>query len=261
VVLRALLALFAGAASLAACAGPAERFERGEVVIHRISLAAGLALQTNAFLLEGPRGRLLIDAGTEGSSTELVNTLVRLGLRGGGDLDLLVLTHGHPDHAGGAKAVREAFGPFVAAHPGDLPWLEAGQAPPPPVHGFEGQLANLLVDREAGFPPVRADIQLFEGQDLSPFGVPARVVHLPGHTLGSVAVVLDDKDAFLGDIFQADDDADKESHNAAHAHPFGHDPEADRASAQRLLCTGVERFFAGHGGASDDEQVAHWLAR
>lgn len=242
------------------CASPAETFERGDVVIHRITLSEGVGLSANAFLVESPRGRVLVDSGTEGSSAKLLSALVRLGVERAGDLDLLVVTHAHPDHAGGAKAVREAFGPFVAVHPGDLAWLESGQPDPPPIHEPEGHVADLLVDREADFPAVRADILLGDGQDLSSFGVPARVRHLPGHTRGTVAVVLEGGDAFMGDILRAEDDARHESDNAARTHPFGHDPQADRENVRALLADGVERFFVGHGGATDADQVREWLA-
>jgi hydroxyacylglutathione hydrolase len=50
------------------------------------------------------------------------------------------------------------------------------------------------------FDGVEPDILTDEGMDLLAFGVNGRIVHTPGHTAGSISLVLDSGEAFVGDI-------------------------------------------------------------
>ncbi len=53
---------------------------------------------------------------------------------------------------------------------------------------------------DLAFPGVRADLALDAPLDLRPYGVAGRVEPLPGHTPGSVVVLLDSGDAVVGDL-------------------------------------------------------------
>ena len=49
-------------------------------------------------------------------------------------------------------------------------------------------------------PPLAPDIVISnEGLDLGPYGLAGRVMHMPGHSPGSVTVLLDSGEAFVGD--------------------------------------------------------------
>ena len=62
--------------------------------------------------------------------------------------------------------------------------------------GLLSKLSKAGVDFET-FEP---DVLLEDGQDLSPYGLDARVVHLPGHSSGSIGVLTGDGDLFCGDL-------------------------------------------------------------
>jgi glyoxylase-like metal-dependent hydrolase (beta-lactamase superfamily II) len=55
------------------------------------------------------------------------------------DIDMLILTHAHPDHIGSAKAIKEKTGCTVAAHPEARAWIEdvEQQFKERPVPGFQ----------------------------------------------------------------------------------------------------------------------------
>jgi glyoxylase-like metal-dependent hydrolase (beta-lactamase superfamily II) len=81
----------------------------------------------------------------------------------------ILLTHAHPDHVGALDAVRQASGAKVGLHPAD-------------AEAFE----------------VRADLSLVDGTHLLVGQGQATVVHVPGHTPGSVCLLLNGQ-AIVGD--------------------------------------------------------------
>jgi glyoxylase-like metal-dependent hydrolase (beta-lactamase superfamily II) len=49
-------------------------------------------------------------------------------------------------------------------------------------------------------PPLKPDILIDEDMDLSKFGVDGKVIHTPGHTPGSVSVILPNGEFIVGDL-------------------------------------------------------------
>jgi glyoxylase-like metal-dependent hydrolase (beta-lactamase superfamily II) len=84
------------------------------------------------------------------------------------DLREIVLTHAHRDHAGSAAALAAATGARVLA----------GAADADAVRGL------------AAVPPARVDRELADGDRLEWGGEGAGVLHVPGHTPGSIALYL-----------------------------------------------------------------------
>jgi hydroxyacylglutathione hydrolase len=93
-------------------------------------------------------------------------------------------------------------------------------------------------------PIIEADLLLGdEGLDLEPYGVSGRIVHTPGHSPGSVSVLLPSGEAFVGDL-------------AMNGPPmclrpsfgiFADRPEQVPASWRRLVAMGARVAYPGHG--------------
>ena len=95
---------------------------------------------------------------------------------------LAALTHAHPDHIGAVRAIREATGCSIAAHPAERAWIEDVelQNRERPVPGFA-----MLVGGS-----VHLDHELVDGDCIGPGETQAgemQVFHTPGHSPGSRA--------------------------------------------------------------------------
>jgi glyoxylase-like metal-dependent hydrolase (beta-lactamase superfamily II) len=130
------------------------------VVQHRL---LGLMSVSKSFLIDSS-DLVLIDTGLSSGSARNVMSKLRELERAPGDIDLCILTHRHRDHVGGLKRLKDDCGFNVAAHK-----LEAG-----PVEEATG---------------VGVDMLLEDGQVI-PLCGGIRVIHVPGHTDGNIALLM-----------------------------------------------------------------------
>ena len=125
-----------------------------------------------------------------------------------GKMKLIVITHGDGDHTGNASFFRDKYKAKIAMHPADNYIVENGKLSNARVKsfvfgiisslmGFSSSKLKATLENYEKFTP---DIALSEGFDLSPYGWNAKVIHLPGHTEGSVGIISEDGDLFCGDI-------------------------------------------------------------
>jgi glyoxylase-like metal-dependent hydrolase (beta-lactamase superfamily II) len=140
----------------------------------------------NSLLLEDADGTLtLVDAGTKKAAKTILAALDGLG-RKPQDVRRLVLTHAHPDHAGGLASVQQATGGEVLAHDREAVYLREGQAPKSDTSTFGGRLLNRLPG--GSFTRVEVARTFADGELLDVAGG-LRVVHTPGHSPGHVSLV------------------------------------------------------------------------
>jgi glyoxylase-like metal-dependent hydrolase (beta-lactamase superfamily II) len=166
-------------------------------------------------------------------------------------LKLLILTHGDFDHIGSAAEVRQLTGAAVAIHKADKQNLEESLFNWPPGVTVWGRMSRYLFKPFLQFmriPPVKADIDLNDSDfSLHPYGIDGKIVHTPGHTAGSVSVVLSTGVAFIGCL----------AHNGF---PFrlrpglpiyAEDMKALRHSWNLIISQGAKYFYPGHGNGFD----------
>jgi len=161
----------------------------------------------NAFLLKAEDGYILIDTGLPDHWEKLEKELISAGCLPD-KLKLVVITHGDGDHTGNARKLREKYGARIAMHPGDVDQVENGVLLKRRVRPFFYRiifaimmLKRKLQKNKISFPKFKPDILLADGQNLEEYGSTAKVIHIPGHTPGSLGVITDKGDLFAGDTF------------------------------------------------------------
>ena len=167
--------------------------------VHRIRLRA-----SNCYLLRS-EGVIVVDAGLRREGASILRAKKRLGISPS-DMTLILLTHGHLDHAGSAAELAAMTGAPVALHKADAAYLIEGQSVPAPVisrwgRGISRLLSTSFMQRLTSIGEFAPDILLGdEDFPLHPYGIPGTVVHTPGHTAGSVSALLEDGRAIVGDL-------------------------------------------------------------
>ena len=203
----------------------------------------------NAYLVEEGGTFTLIDAGTPAYWSDLLATLARLG-RSIEDVRAVVLTHGHDDHVGFAERARRAGVP-VRIHADDVS-LATGAVPNKVrvVGPYRfGPLVRFLwfFARHGAFRTPRiGDVTAFDdGATLDVPGAPT-AIHLPGHTLGSVAFHLPALEAlFVGDSLNTL--AVTNGRTGPRLSPFNHDRAQALESLRRLETVEAAHVLPGHG--------------
>jgi len=167
------------------------------VSIHPITLGLDIC-----YIIQG-EGIIMIDGGTPKQAKRFMEALERLSVKPG-DIHLIVLTHGHWDHIGSAKEIKEITGAPIALHRQEKDWLEKSLKPLPPGVTTWG---HIFVKIMAMFMPLvhipATDVNIVLGDEelsLIEYGIPGKIIYTPGHSMGSVSVLLETGDAFVGDL-------------------------------------------------------------
>jgi glyoxylase-like metal-dependent hydrolase (beta-lactamase superfamily II) len=204
----------------------------------------------NVYLVEDAAGVTIVDAGLPGHWRELEQELTQLG-RSWDDVRGIVLTHGDTDHIGFAERLRQQKGIAVRVH--ELDAARARGEVKKPNAGWGRIKVRPLVKflwysaRHGGLriPPVREVVAFADGEVLDLPGSP-RIIHVPGHTPGSVAVHVPAVNAlFVGDAMTTGNVLTGES--GPRPAPFTLDPEAALASLAKLEALPATWVLPGHG--------------
>jgi glyoxylase-like metal-dependent hydrolase (beta-lactamase superfamily II) len=168
-------------------------------LLHTIQLGVD-----NCYVLQGQgEALIMIDGGTPKQGRAFEMAMARLSLRPN-QVRLIVLTHGHWDHIGSAAAIKAITGAKIAMHERERDWLEQSLTPLPPGVTTWGRAFVTIMKVFMPLVHVQAtkvDIVLGdEGMSLEEYGVSGRVICTPGHSMGSVSVLLETGDAFVGDL-------------------------------------------------------------
>jgi len=207
---------------------------------------------TNWYLLEAGGRLTVLDAGLPGDWREFCSALSRLGHRPT-DIDAVLITHHHPDHAGNAARLQSS-GARVLSHPADASYLRGERrlrrrdVVPYLWHPWYAiYMLHLLVNGVTRVPAVAQLDEIADGEVLDVPGSP-RVIHAPGHTAGSCALFLEDRSLlFSGDALVTLDMTRGRRGPQIIRGPQTEDPELAVQSLAALAATKAKTVLPGHG--------------
>jgi glyoxylase-like metal-dependent hydrolase (beta-lactamase superfamily II) len=140
----------------------------------------------NSYLLIGADGQVtLVDTGLKGAPKRILAALAQLGTAPS-QVTTILLTHGHADHAGGARQLAAVTGRGMTLHGADAQYVRTGTGLPLDPSTRLGRLFKTSQHAD----PAPVDRELLDGEvlDVVPGGL--QVVHTPGHSPGHVSFLV-----------------------------------------------------------------------
>ncbi|MGW8776592.1 MBL fold metallo-hydrolase [Streptomyces sp. NPDC055796] len=199
-------------------------------------------LASSAFLVTDENGAMIVDTGVAGRAPAMLQQIADAGLRPA-DIGLILLTHHHADHSGSALALREATGAPIAIHRDDADQLRRGGRVDLRPTSLMPRLMKIMLAK-AEIPAIEPDIILGDEEDLTRHGGIGRSFVTPGHTPGSVCVLLPDHSILAGDALSGG----MMRARMARKPMFAANPDAAARSMRAIAQHVPTAVYVGHGG-------------
>lgn len=192
------------------------------------------------------KNTILIDGGMPGEFNEFSSGLNNLGVDPN-EIQNMVITHCHWDHIGCANKIKKMTGAKLIAHKYAKSAIEKGERVMPPSATVWGKIFGVFLNawsKNFNLEPSEVDI-VVDNEDFSleDFGIDGKIVYTPGHSLGSITVLLASGDAFVGDM-------------AMNGLPltinpnlpiFAEDISLLKNSWKKLIDSGAKKIYPAHG--------------
>lgn len=204
-----------------------------------------------AYLLKGQKGCILVDAGCKGKEQMFFDYLRKLGISPS-EIKLIIVTHVHYDHVGGLALIKKSCQCPVAVHINEAALLREAQiAVPPPTNSVRrifSSVSRKLSSIDRSFTPVEPEILISKELLLDDFGFDGVVLFTPGHTKGSVSVLLRSGEAFIGDLAS--------SFPFQSMFPYAEEPEQVLKSWKKIIDFGCRTILPSHGSSFPVEKLS-----
>jgi len=189
-------------------------------------------MEANCYILYNPDKRegLIIDPGAEGA--HLIKFIKQEKI----SINYIINTHGHPDHIGANRKIKEHTNAPILIHQYDAPMLAKS-----------GSVLSLIFPVESSSPP--ADTFIKDGDLIECAGMKLKVLHTPGHTPGGISLLIDDS-IFTGDTLF--------SGSIGRSDLPGGSPEVLLNSIKKILSLDENLIvYPGHGPATTVSEELH----
>ena len=194
-------------------------------------------------------GVILIDGGDPHKLANFKDGLAKASIQPE-EIKLVILTHGHWEHIGSARDIKQLTNAKVLMHHKDMHYLVEVKPTNPPGFAVWGKVVSALVTLMLFSTHIPAfEVDIVAGDDelsLSEYGIPGRLVYTPGHSWGSVSVLLDSGEVFVGDLAM-----NLFLLRLLRRNPglpiFGDDIQLMKNSWKKLLDMGAKTVYPAHG--------------
>ena len=201
--------------------------------IHRVDEASANMAHSNVYLLIEGKDLIVVDTGTVGSAKKIVGYVQKIG-RQPSNVSTIILTHCHMDHAGSVKELKDLTNAKVAVHAEDADYVSGKKPLPKPKNVLFRAVSSFIK-----LVPVQPSIILKDNDKIGQL----TVVHTPGHTPGSIALLDQEKRVlFAGDSLRFD--GKRVSGSPDH---FTLDMKKARESIGKISALSFDVMLGGHG--------------
>ncbi len=208
-----------------------------------------LSGRSNVFLLTNGKKNILIDTAPARKWRKLDNNLKSLNIN---KLDFLILTHTHFDHAANSFNLKKYYDPQVVVHRDEELYISNGiNNFPRGTNFFTRFLINMIGDKisaKYNYAPCQPDILVDSILVLKDLGFNAYLMHTPGHSVGSISLIVDNEIAIVGDAMFG-------VFKSSIFPPFADNPKVMINSWGKLLETNCSIFIPAHGFENSREKV------
>jgi hydroxyacylglutathione hydrolase len=212
---------------------------------------------SNAYLVIDQKA-ILVDAGFPGDADAIMHAITKAGLTPQ-DMTLLVHTHGHIDHVGATAVLQQRLGVPTMIHQADAPNLITGTNGAIKPRNLEARMIAAMLVKP--FDAVTPDIMLTDETSLHAYGVDGQIIFTPGHTKGSLSLILGNGEAIVGDVMMGGWFGGTIRPRHPNYHYFVDDWDDVNRSITRLLALAPSRWYVGHGGPLAYAHVARAFAQ
>ena len=190
----------------------------------------------NCYLVTDGENAILVDTASKANLNQVIEQCDKYKVK------LIVLTHVHFDHAENAAELSKRYDIPVAIHQSDEELFESFDKQPLKSYGIVGKVVlgiSLKVLRQTKVERPEKLIYVKDGDDLNAYGINAKIIEMPGHTLGSIGVDVEEKHLLVGDALD-----NWITPGTGHLY---FDKEALYKSADLIRSLGERTIYYGHG--------------
>jgi hydroxyacylglutathione hydrolase len=205
------------------------------------------------------KGTVLFDASHKGCLASFSKVLSESKIRPE-EIQLIIISHGDFDHAGGAREISEFTGAKIVMHHRDKAYLEKAIFHWPegvtPWGKISRSILKPMLEKKLELVPAKVDLTLDDqGLSLKEYGIDGKVIYTPGHTYGSISLVLESGEAFVGCM----------AHNRP---PFVLSPKLPiyakdinqiKESWKVIMDQGTSKIYPGHGKPFPLKKILKYL--
>jgi glyoxylase-like metal-dependent hydrolase (beta-lactamase superfamily II) len=199
----------------------------------------------NVYFVRTRLGHILVDAGMPNAARKLDQAFAQTGVDPK-QVHLIIATHGHLDHVGSIAHAHQVTGAPVLCHRSTAEHLAKGKIERATPRNLSGRVLNLLSGLLGStIGPVQPDIVIGDEYDLSGHGISGKVIHTPGHSPSSIAIVLATGEALVGDMVR------EEKSGKIGPGMFYSDGGLLRESVKKVVAMEPRAIYLSHDGTID----------
>lgn len=202
-----------------------------------------LSGRSNSYFISTDNHNILFDTGKASAyrnirhNIDLLNPKIK-------NIDFLILTHTHFDHCQNAAQIKKEDKSRIVMSINEKDYAENGYTPVPQGTIFFSKIIYKLGIRlgikRFSYEPFKPDILISNKFEFPEDKLDIRIIETPGHSSGSISIIIDDEIAIVGDTLFG-------VYPGSAFPPFADNPEELIESWQKLLKTGCDTFLPGHG--------------